>query len=246
MSFLSRITTLVATLALFLCTPLLAAPYQEINTQLLKAMMEKDQNVQVIFPLSRIEYNDLHIAGSVHIPLDELQKRLPADRTRPLVFYCLGEKCTGSWRGAEIAAALGYQKVYAYRSGLPAWVAAGYPTETNDPLPKMQVKKISTDELQQRLQAHDNFILLDTSLESDSEKFHISSPKRTYIPFEELHERYRELPRDKEIAVLCLKGTRAPTGVRFLASKGFNRVVSVEGGVEKWIREKKPVSRTGN
>jgi rhodanese-related sulfurtransferase len=155
----------------------------------------------------------------------------------------LGEKCTASWRAAEIAANLGYQRVYAYRAGLPAWVAAGYPTASIDALPKTQVKKISTDELQQHLQNDANFVLLDTSLEADAEKFRIASPKRIYIPFEELHDRYREIPRDKQIAVICLKGTRAPTAVRFLTAKGFSNVVSVEGGIEQWIKEKKPVLR---
>jgi rhodanese-related sulfurtransferase len=239
----TRTVVLITTLLLTLCAPLLAAPYQEIDTLLLKAMLDKDKNILLVYPLSKIEYNDLHIAGSIFIPLDELKKKLPADHAQPLVFYCLGEKCTASWRAAEIAANLGYQRVYAYRAGLPAWVAAGYPTASIDALPKTQVKKISTDELQQHLQNDANFVLLDTSLEADAEKFRIASPKRIYIPFEELHDRYREIPRDKQIAVICLKGTRAPTAVRFLTAKGFSNVVSVEGGIEQWIKEKKPVLR---
>lgn len=243
MSPLTRITILVTTLLLTLSAPLRAATYQEIDTLLLKAMRDKDKNILLVFPLSKIEYNDLHIAGSVHIPLEDLKKKLPADHNRPLVFYCLGEKCTASWRAADIAAKLGYQRVYAYRAGLPAWVAAGYPTESIEALPKMQVETISTDELQQRLQNDASFLLLDTSLEADAEKFRIASPKRIYIPFEELYDRYREIPRDKPIAVLCLKGTRAPTAVRFLTAKGFSKIVSVEGGIEQWIKEKKPVVR---
>lgn len=234
---------IIITLLLSFSTVSLAAPYQEIDTPLLKAMLDKDKSILLIFPLSRIEFNDLHIAGSVNIPIDDLKKKLPPEKNRPLVFYCLGEKCTASWRAAEVAAGLGYQRVYAYRAGLPAWVAAGYPTESIEALPKMQVKKISTDELQKRLQSDDNFVLLDSSLESDAEKFRIDSPKRIYIPLEELHERYRELPKNKEIAVLCLKGTRGSSAVRFLTAKGFNNVVSVDGGIEKWIMEKKPVVR---
>jgi rhodanese-related sulfurtransferase len=243
MKSLTKIVILITALLLTFCAPLLAATYQEVDTLLLKAMLDIDKNILLVYPLSKIEYNDLHIAGSIFIPLEDLKKKLPADRTRPIVFYCLGEKCTASWRAADIAAKLGYQQVYAYRAGLPAWVAAGYPTASIEALPKMQVKKMSTDELQQRLQNDSNFVLLDTSLEGDSEKFRIDSPKRLYIPFEELHDRYREIPRDKQVAVLCLKGTRAPTAVRFLAAKGFSNVVIVEGGIEKWIRDKKPVLR---
>lgn len=244
MSYLTRTVALVATLILALCTPAFTTTYQEIDTKLLKAMLDNNKHVLLVFPLSRIEYNDLHIAGSVNIPLDALKNKLPADRSRPLVFYCLGEKCTASWRAADAATKLGYQSVYAYRAGLPAWVAAGYPTESIEALPKTQVKKISTDELQRRLLDDTNFVLLDSSLEADADRFHIDSPKRLYIPLEELHERYRELPRDKAIAVICLKGTRAPFAVRYLVSKGYNNVYSVEGGIERWILEKKPVTRS--
>lgn len=238
-----RMIVHVVALLLTLSIPAFAASYQEIDSKLLKAMMDKDKQVLVVFPLSKIEFNDLHIAGSVHIPLAELKQKLPPDLGRPLVFYCLGEKCTASWRAAEIAVGLGYQKVYAYRAGLPAWLAAGYPTASIEPLPKMQVKKISTDELQRKLQSEERFVLLDSSLEADAEKIQIETPKRAYIPLEELHERYRELPRDRQIAVLCLKGTRGQSAVRFLAGKGFSDVASVDGGIEKWILEKKPVHR---
>jgi len=240
-----NLISIIVTLLLAFSAPALAAQYQEIDTPLLKAMLDKDKEKKIllVFPLSRIEYNDRHITGSVNIPLADLKKKLPSDHDRPLVFYCLGEKCTASWRAAETAVGLGYQKVYAYRAGLPAWVAAGYPTDSPDPLPKVEFKKISTDELQRRLQTNANFVLVDTSFEENAETFYIDSPKRIAIPCEELHERYKEIPRDKQIAVLCLKGSRSPTGARFLLGKGFKDVVSVEGGMEKWMKEKKPVVR---
>jgi rhodanese-related sulfurtransferase len=58
-----------------------------------------------------------------------------------------------------------------------------------------------------------------------------------------LHTRYKELPRNKEIAVICLTGSRSPTAVRFLLSKGFPTVFSVDGGVQKWVAEKRPIIR---
>ena len=67
----------------------LAAPYQEIDTKLLKAMLDKDKSVQLIFPLSRIEYNDLHIAGSINIPLHEIRSMMgELDPSKDYVAYC--------------------------------------------------------------------------------------------------------------------------------------------------------------
>lgn len=230
-------------LALVFCGQVFAAGYAEIDTAEVKALMAKDKNVLVVFPLSKIEYDNLHIAGSVHIPMDELAKKLPADHSKPLIFYCLGERSTASWRAATIAAKLGYLHVYAYREGLAAWAATGYPTMSMEKLPDVFVRKMTTEQLVTKLLNNENVILLDCNLKSDTEKLRVDSSKRVYIPLEELHLRYKELPKNKEIAVICLTGTRSPNAVRFLTAKGFPTVFSVDGGVQKWVAEKRPIIR---
>lgn len=67
------------------------AAYQEINAPEVKKMMDTGDAL-VVYPLSKIEYNDLHIKGSVHIPVGKLAKELPADKNKTLIFYCLGRK----------------------------------------------------------------------------------------------------------------------------------------------------------
>ena len=63
----------------------------EVKTDELKQWMDAG-DVLVINPLSRIEFNDLHIAGSVSIPLSKLKAELPSDKGKRLAFYCLGRK----------------------------------------------------------------------------------------------------------------------------------------------------------
>ena len=55
-------------------------------------MMENDPRVVVINALSRIEYDGLHITGSINIPVIDFRnsKLLPADKTTPLILYCMG------------------------------------------------------------------------------------------------------------------------------------------------------------
>ena len=65
--------------------------YQEVQTPEVKKMMDTG-DVLVVYPLSRIEYNDLHIKGSVHIPVPKLAEELPQDKNKKLIFYCLGRK----------------------------------------------------------------------------------------------------------------------------------------------------------
>lgn len=232
-----------AILALLLLMPLVvsAAKYQEIDAKGVKKMMDAG-GVLVVNPLTPIEYADEHIAGSVNIPIERLKGNLPQDRNRALVFYCLGEKCVYSWRAAEDAAELGYKNVYAFRGGLPAWKEAGYPTTSTEKLPQMEAKFISTEQLAAKLQKED-IVLVDINAQEDADKFWVDSPKRVHIPLLELNERYKSLPKDKEIVLMCLKGNRGPTAARFLAIRGYNDVKCVDGGIQKWVLEGRPVKK---
>lgn len=214
--------------------------YKEVNADQLKTMMAAGSPL-VVFPLSNIEYKDKHISGSVNIPLHKLKGGLPADKNRQLVFYCLGVKCTASWRAAEKAVKLGYENVYAFRAGLPAWIEAGYPTTTIEKLPKVKLAKISTDKLLSKMTSGDDFVLLDVCLKRDAQKFWIDSPRRIHIPFDELETRLSEIPKDKEVVVICLKGKRSPTAIRYLTAKGFKNLIQVDGGMQQWVLEGKPI-----
>jgi len=218
-----------------------AKEYREINAQTVKKMMDAD-NVLVIFPLSPLEFDNLHIKGSVNIPMDQMEERLPQDKSRKLAFYCLGVKCVASWRAAEKAVSLGYKSVFAYREGLPGWIAAGYPTVSVNKIPDVEVEKITVTELAAKLD-HGSILLVDINLPADARKFHIAHRKRVQIPMDELHLRTSTLNKSKPIVVLCLKGERAPTAARFLIGKGFKNVVAVEGGMQQWVLEGRPVKQ---
>lgn len=66
-----------------------AAEPVEVDAGRVKALMDADEAI-VIFPLSPVEFNNLHIKGSVNVPIAEIPAGLPADKRQPLVFYCLG------------------------------------------------------------------------------------------------------------------------------------------------------------
>lgn len=82
---------LLTLVVLFFWGTAATAAVKEINAQDLKTMMEKD-NVVVVFPLSSIEFNDIHIPDSLNISIEALEKRLPADKETKLAFYCLGRQ----------------------------------------------------------------------------------------------------------------------------------------------------------
>ena len=234
---------LVGMVALLLTSTLVPASqgYQDVDAAGTKALME-NLDALVVFPLSPIEFDNKHIEGSVNIVMDMLEYDLPEDKERHIVFYCLGIKCVASWRAAEKAVELGYKNVYAFREGIPGWERAGYPLVTVKPLPDVEVEQVSTMALAAMLDK-DDVILVDINLDEDAHKFHIDHPKRVHIPLDELNVSVEQLPRDKRIVVICLKGKRSSTAVKYLIGQGFTDVVMVEGGMQKWVLDGRPVKR---
>lgn len=220
-----------------------AKKYHEVDTAGVKKMVDAGDAL-LVFPLSPVEYDHLHIKDSVNIPMGQLEEQLPKDKNKSIVFYCLGLKCVASWRAAEKAVALGYTNVYAYREGLPAWVKAGYPTVSTAKLPDVEIKKISTGDLAGLLDSQD-ITLVDINLDEDAHKFYIDHSKRVHIPLDELNASLPQIPKDKKVVVICLKGKRSPAAVRYLIGKGYQDVVMVNGGVQKWVLEGRPVQQAG-
>lgn len=60
-------------------------------------------------------------------------------------------------------------------------------------------------------------------------------PGATLIPLGELASRVDEVPRDREIVVVCRSGNRSQTGRDILRNAGFENVTSMAGGVNDWI-----------
>jgi PQQ-dependent catabolism-associated CXXCW motif protein len=64
-----------------------------------------------------------------------LEKATGADKTKPLVFYCLAN-CWMSWNAAKRAMALGYPNVSWYPEGTDGWAAGKHPLEERKPEPR--------------------------------------------------------------------------------------------------------------
>lgn len=55
---------------------------------------------------------------------------LPADKTKPLVFYCANTRCGASHEAAEKALTAGYTNVKVMPDGIAGWVKAGKKVQT--------------------------------------------------------------------------------------------------------------------
>jgi ABC-type phosphate/phosphonate transport system substrate-binding protein/rhodanese-related sulfurtransferase len=55
--------------------------------------------------------------------------KLPKDKNAPMIFQCNGGECWYSYKASQYMVKRGFKKVYWFRTGIPAWRAAGYPFE---------------------------------------------------------------------------------------------------------------------
>lgn len=74
--------------------------------------------------------------------------------------------------------------------------------------------------------------ILDVREQHEWDEYHI--PYATLIPLGELKERLNEVPRDRDIVVVCRSGNRSATARDILLEAGFTRVTSMAGGMQDW------------
>jgi rhodanese-related sulfurtransferase len=105
-------------------------PYWRISLEEAKTMMDSGNSV-VIDVRQPDEWASGHVAGAIHIPVDDVLSRideLPADKD--LLFICaMGVR---SGLACEMAAAMNIatDHLYNIEEGTPAWIQGNYPTES--------------------------------------------------------------------------------------------------------------------
>lgn len=80
--------------------------------------------------------------------------------------------------------------------------------------------------------------LLDVREPDEWEAAHVSGS--TLIPLGELEARVAEVPRDREIVVVCRSGNRSKAGRDILLAAGHTRVTSMSGGLLAWKAQGHP------
>jgi rhodanese-related sulfurtransferase len=65
------------------------------------------------------------------------------------------------------------------------------------------------------------------------------------IPLGELESRLAEVPKDKQVIVVCKKGGRSAKAYELLKEKGFENIANMEGGMEAWSEKGLPTLAGG-
>jgi rhodanese-related sulfurtransferase len=209
-----------------------------VSTDELKRRLDAKEDVVLANALSPIEHAEESILGSVNVPYTGLRDgrvKLPENKAKPIVFYCKGPKCTKSVKAAGLAAKMGYTNVSVYSEGLPEWVKRGYPVASRRVYPAIDVPIVSPAELRRMLDAKENVLVLDLRDEDDVRSGKI--PGARNIDLELLDARLSEIPKGRKIVLVDLHGKQTQVAGRFLASKGYQDVVRLDGGfVSGWLK----------
>jgi rhodanese-related sulfurtransferase len=93
---------------------------------------------------------------------------------------------------------------------------------------------INVQELKRKLEAKEDFILIDVRESYEYEEFNLGAQ---LIPLGEIPEAVTEMQdkKDAEIIIHCRSGVRSGRAQQFMLAEGFTNVSNLEGGVIAWI-----------
>jgi rhodanese-related sulfurtransferase len=93
---------------------------------------------------------------------------------------------------------------------------------------------IGAQELKQKMETGDDFVILDVRTEEQFNTRHLKDDRVKLVVLGDLREKIEEIPRDKEIVVICALGTRSYEALRTLKGAGFDDVKYLEAGLQGW------------
>jgi rhodanese-related sulfurtransferase len=96
--------------------------------------------------------------------------------------------------------------------------------------------RISPLEAHQRLES--GAVLIDVREQDEWDAVH--APDATLIPLSEFQVRYSEMPKGKDIILICAGGVRSAQAAQFAAEHGY-KVANLEGGIKAWMADGLPV-----
>lgn len=100
------------------------------------------------------------------------------------------------------------------------------------------VRQLTARDVHQRLKDGGELVILD--VREPGEISTASLPGTLNIPMREILARVEELPKDKEMVVMCHHGMRSMQVAGYLAQHGFDKIYNLSGGIDAWSKEVDP------
>ncbi|MEK7807451.1 MAG: rhodanese-like domain-containing protein [Chloroflexota bacterium] len=104
---------------------------------------------------------------------------------------------------------------------------------------RRSVVEVSANEAQEKIKAGAAFI--DVRQPAEFQSGHAIGAK--LIPLHELSARVKEIPKNKDVVIICASGNRSATAAYQLTKLGYDNVFSVRGGTGAWRNAELPVTK---
>ncbi|MFD2607916.1 rhodanese-like domain-containing protein [Deinococcus taklimakanensis] len=101
------------------------------------------------------------------------------------------------------------------------------------------MEEVTPQEGQRRVQQ--GALLVDVREPGEYQEVHAEGAQ--LLPLGELEARHAELPRDRELVMICRSGARSARAAEYLLGQGFERVVNLAGGTLAWVDAELPHER---
>lgn len=101
---------------------------------------------------------------------------------------------------------------------------------------------VTVEEAKRKLDAGEA-TLIDVREPNEWREGHVAGAK--HIPLGQLTLHTAEIPRDREVLLLCRSGSRSALATQMLRQQGFEQARNVDGGVLAWTRRGYPL-RSGS
>lgn len=102
----------------------------------------------------------------------------------------------------------------------------------------MPAPEIGVRELDEMLRDGKSIVLLDIREVYEWAVCRIEGAR--HLPLSELVDRIGEIPQDRDVVVICHHGVRSELVVDRLRASGYDRLVSLRGGIDAWARRIDP------
>lgn len=90
----------------------------------------------------------------------------------------------------------------------------------------------------------DGAILVDVREQDEIQELSFDVPNLIQIPLSEFENRYNEVPKDKEVVLVCKGGSRSLKATYFLMNHGWTNVFNMQNGLTRWVQKGFPTKGT--
>lgn len=80
-------------------------------------------------------------------------------------------------------------------------------------------------------------ILVDVREKNEIDELSFDVPNLIHVPLSEFEERYTEVPKAKEVVLVCKDGGRSLKATYFLMNHGWTNVMNMQHGLVRWVQK---------